>query len=220
MVQTAAPVDWEEVIARFRAGETATALAREFPVTRQAIAKQAKKRGADNTVSRELRRRKIATSDNPQPVAATATATATATNGATVDRKAVIAELLTTGCNKTEAALAAGVSRRTLYYWLQDEDYAALIAQAEGEFVARNIRNIAKAGDRGDWRASERLLQANKIAGGRFNARAATPSTQSMVAVQIDRGSARVAVATGGAPVSEANEINDLDAIDGDVDGF
>jgi hypothetical protein len=74
------------------------------------------------------------------------------------ERKEVIRNIAEVGSCKY-ASLALGVDEDTFTEWLQDPNFKAQTKTALGVFAAKNLGNIAKAADRGEWRAAEALLR-------------------------------------------------------------
>lgn len=72
-----------------------------------------------------------------------------------------IESLLTSG-NASEAAIAAGVSRDTLYRWLKDDTFKKALIEAEGEALASLSRALVAMGE--DAAATLRAAMADKAA--------------------------------------------------------
>ena len=65
---------------------------------------------------------------------------------------------LRAGATRSGAAAASGVSRRVLYDWLKDEEFAEACDQAEGWAETMAQANVRRAGDK-DWKASAWWLE-------------------------------------------------------------
>lgn len=80
-----------------------------------------------------------------------------------------IANYVEDGCDETRAALLAGVEPDLFHEWKKlgkekdtDPIYKVLLFElkrADALFERHHIRNVAIAGDEGDWRASDKLLR-------------------------------------------------------------
>lgn len=77
----------------------------------------------------------------------------------TPEVKAAIVESVRNGAYAKHAALAAGISKSTLYEWIDaDADFAGLIEKAAAERTNQGIRAIADHGER-SWQAWAWLLE-------------------------------------------------------------
>jgi hypothetical protein len=77
-------------------------------------------------------------------------------------------KLLKTGTPIKQACAAVGISNGTFYLWMdkgkkakkgQYKEFYEEVEKAKGEFVARNVAIIQKAGMDGTWQASAWLLE-------------------------------------------------------------
>ena len=150
---------WLEIKARIISGETPYRIEKDLnnrgiKITRQGIAKRAKKEGwepdgnggylsvaenlpitqrEDHGVSRGLR---------------------------TAERVASILQALHDGAPEYLAAEANGIAAKTLTEWKkEDPQFAAAVHQARMGNLVGQVKVIHDAGKRGDWKAADRLLQ-------------------------------------------------------------
>ena len=174
------PVPWNEIQHLFEGGLKPPTIAKRMAeqghkISRQSIDKRANKEGW---------------SANPQAVkvrqAADAWRPAVTTNSATRDtlstgpsRSAtqianwgkrtpenaaeILAHVQLTGDEKL-AARAVGIHPDTLKNWKDsDPDFSAQVSKAQAMFCGERVQEIRKAGERGDWKASDRLLAVNPL---------------------------------------------------------
>jgi hypothetical protein len=186
-------VDWDEIAARLMAGEPTARVAQDYEISRQAIAKRAKREGwldsqavmqsarknAEHLTGLKvaIRRPRVAVQpvqpEKVQPVAnVQPSATVSATNAGHVQkfnkdtpevRNAIIG-LLRDGVPKTHAAQASGVSLDAFNAWVsRDADFAGLVRAAESAAVSLRVQRIGKAGEK-DWRADSWYLERTQKA--------------------------------------------------------
>ena len=165
-----AQVDWAEIEQRIKDGETFSAVAKDYSVSRQAIQKRCKKeawvehRPVTTAVRRQLRQRNQVQPDEvamqpvatvqPQPVAEPSAAVM-----ARDDKQGAALELLRDGVPRKHAAQIVGISESTLLRWINDDDgFGAEVRAAESAAVALRVRRIGQAGER-DWRADSWYLE-------------------------------------------------------------
>ena len=158
MPASAKAVNWPRVLRRVAAGESPSAIAKELPVTRQAI---------ENRWKRHCAQHPDATSDvaDVAPVAwlpvVEASFSAPVGDKDSPRRRAEILEGISAGIPKTTAARAAGISDDTLRRWAErDPVFAAQIEQAQTQWQARTVKDWAAWTEK-DWRAGQALLQAH-----------------------------------------------------------
>jgi transposase-like protein len=82
---------------------------------------------------------------------------ATAGHGRQAKQKAVLAAL-SAGNTRRAAAAAAGISKQTLYVWLQEPTFSDRVAGAESEAEIAWQKSIATAGEK-DWRALAWMME-------------------------------------------------------------
>jgi len=186
-------VDWDEIAARLMKGEPTSRVAQDYEISRQAIAKRAKREGwldsqakmqtalknAEHLTGMELavRRQPVAVQpvqpENVQPVAEvqpSATKRATTKRGVqkfdkdTPETRNAILGLLQDGVPKAHAAQASGVSESTLRRWIANDDrFSSEVRAAESAAVALRVQRIGKAGEK-DWRADSWYLERTQKA--------------------------------------------------------
>ena len=183
-------VDWDEIAARLMAGEPTARVAQDYEISRQAIAKRAKREGwLDSQVVMQsarknaehltglkvaIRRPRVAVQpEKVQPVAnVQPSATVSATNAGLVQKfkkdtpevRNAILGLLKDGVPKLHAAQAVGVHENTLNRWLNDDSgFSAEVRAAESAAVALRVQRIGKAGEK-DWRADSWYLERTQKA--------------------------------------------------------
>lgn len=157
MQPTQPGVDWNDVRSRWECGDSSHQISKDYPITRQAIDKRAKKEGwkrgvANVTLSRDQRRAAATlNNDSARPVLR---GKRTPENA----RRAV--ELRKLGMTQEEIAKALGMSPSNLSQWLNsDESFLTTFHDSYTDFKERHLRVFEEAAARGDWRASDRRLQ-------------------------------------------------------------
>ena len=174
------PVPWNDIKRRWEAGEAENAIAEDLTSRGMKISKQAiRKRRVKEGWTQDPRQRKVAEAAKAwQPTVATQNQTgnqlATGANRSTTqivnwgcrtpDNAAqILAYVQLTGDTRL-AARAVGIHHDTLKRWREsDPDFAAQLEAANAEFCLGHVEAISKAGRRGDWKASDRLLQTNPL---------------------------------------------------------
>ena len=155
-------VNWIAMKAEWEGGKTSYRLSQEYPVTRQAIDKRAKKEGWSRDAG------------NQQPGGWLAVAEQTniidePRVGATPEKLAGILEALSAGGTQEIACRANGISPDTFRRWCErDKALAHAVDAAKSQRALKRIGNIEKAGDRGDWKASAYLLERDEQTKGSF----------------------------------------------------
>lgn len=156
-------VDWAGIERRYRAGEGSTSIAKDYDIKRQSIDKRARIEGwrdsgpekwlpaARNT---DTARRLL----NPQTTRDKQLATR---GNRTPENLALILDKIEQGSPIYVAVGTAGITDETFREWKKDDPTVnPLVQQARQDFISRQYGNIAAAGDRGDWKASQALLQS------------------------------------------------------------
>jgi len=183
-------VDWDEIAARLMKGEPTSRVAQDYEISRQAIAKRAKREGwldsqakmqtalknAEHLTGMELAVRRQPVAVQPDHVQPVAEVQPSATKGATTKRgvqkfnkdtpevRNAIIGLLRDGVPKTHAAQASGVSLDAFNAWVsRDADFAGLVRAAESAAVSLRVQRIGKAGQK-DWRADSWYLERTQKA--------------------------------------------------------
>ena len=77
----------------------------------------------------------------------------------TAEHRAAYLRALRLGCNRTTAAIAAGVDRTTPYVWMDEEPFKAEVLAAEAHAIATRLQRILTAAEDGDWRADAWVLE-------------------------------------------------------------
>jgi hypothetical protein len=165
-------VDWAEIQERFVSGETSHEIAQDFDVKRQSIDKRAKKEGwsSENRKGDSLDEEKI---DWLAFALQTDTAKIHADPKTLSDKHIValgrrspqimakILEMVGEGASPNLAVQACGLSEGHVTNWKQqDTTFNELLRVARGTFLSGQQRNIARASDRGDWKAAQAILQS------------------------------------------------------------
>lgn len=144
-------IDWHEIEARVRAGESFRAIARDLcergkPISHVAVAKRARKLGWVEEVNGQY-----------QPPASAETVNLPGSQ--TLSQREAILSALRNGATLRLAALAAGVSDTTLRNWRHsDLSFAAEVAKARGIELSNQVQHIRRAAEKGDWRAAAHIL--------------------------------------------------------------
>lgn len=174
------PVPWNEIKQLIEAGQSANSIAKEMTargdkISKQAILKRSNKEGW--TADPQKRKVKEA-ADRWQPIVAThsdtgnqlatgpsRSATQIANWGKRTPENAaeILGRVEMTGDQKL-AARTVGIHPDTLRRWREsDENFAAQLDAATAAFLEGQYCNVVRAGERGDWKASERLLSVNPM---------------------------------------------------------
>lgn len=161
-------IDWTEIERRYRLGESANALAKEFPVTRQAIEKRVRRQGWPRDETAIKLSQSLTTSRMQHPVTQSDRLLARA-GKRTPENGAKVLELLRYGVPLATAGRIVGVSDDCLRGWIaEDADFAALVEAARHEAVAKRVVRLDQAGERGDWRADAWFLERAPLSRGEF----------------------------------------------------
>ncbi len=151
---------WDVIRDRFEDGETAYALAREFPITRQAIEKRARREGWlrpsgrwDEAARATPTALRIADPRTPED-------RMIAAHGRRTPEIAVaILNRVEAGASESLAARALGLDPATLRKWKsEDPEFELLLMSARHDCLAAKVRRIHAAGER-DWRADAWALE-------------------------------------------------------------
>lgn len=141
---------------RYENGETAYALGKLYPVTKQGIEKRAKKEGWLSAVAEGV--------TNWLTVARSTDIGSDTNRRVTPEKLAGILQAVAAGAPEGLAAQAAGFRPATLSEWKADDpSLANAIATARSQRALKRIDNIEKAGDRGDWKASAYGLERDPL---------------------------------------------------------
>lgn len=141
--------DWKRIKARYEAGEKVTHIADTVDVTRQAISKRAKKEGWSQEGAKQL-----------NVVAELPSLQAGNQNIRTPEAVSLILSEISQGTPKHLAANMAGMGVDTLNTMLKtDPAFSRLYREARARRLAQHVKNIHDAGDRGDWKASLKVLE-------------------------------------------------------------
>ena len=167
--QSKPEVPWDEVRERVQSGETFAALSEDLKtrgveISAWGISKHCKKQGwlKSGGVSTDwlvlcqdtLTAKTLA---NPEGAAA---GQIVRYGKRTLEKMAEILTYRQTGCTKSAAAQAVGISDDMLEDWLKDDlEFSDLWRVASGQFVTRNIARMDRAAEH-DWRAADKLLSS------------------------------------------------------------
>ena len=154
-------VDWAEIERRYRAGESATALEKAFPVSRQGITKRARREGWQPSKESYLpaTRQTVTAQRIAQPRNRSDQLLA-AFGKRTPENAAQILECIELGMTLERSSAMVGISEDTFRRWRQeDADFAAQCEAARKRFEQRNLKAIDSAAQRGDARAAQWALQ-------------------------------------------------------------
>ena len=155
-------IPWDLIKAEWAAGATVVSLAAKYGVSEPGIYAHKKKNGWIKP-GKELR-----TSGyddlNWTQIAQSIKFFDLSTPQRDPDVFATILAKLSDGAHFNVAALRAGITPTTLYTWMkQDKAVKAACWKAKTWRITKNYENIAKAGDEGNWKASEALLRAEPL---------------------------------------------------------
>ena len=152
-------IPWNEIRDRFIKGESATAIARDYPVSRQAIQKRAKKEGweQDGWLAQAQQTPTAKAVAKPETNSAKIIASL---GKRTPENAAELCRLIERGVPHTVAAEAVGMHRDTLKTWRdEDPEVDAMVLAARNRSIARKIERVDEAGERGDWKADSWFLE-------------------------------------------------------------
>ena len=155
-------VDWSAIEKAVRAGQSTTSLAKQHGLARQSIDKRAKKEGWKDGPQRWLpatRTTKTAQAvENPQT---TSDKLCAAYGNRTPENQAKILHELSRGVPLSIAAGIIGMGYDAFLAWRKaDSTFDRLVYQARQEHLGKQYGNIAKASDRGDWKAAQAILSS------------------------------------------------------------
>lgn len=151
------PIPWPEIEACYKGGETATVLSKRYPVTRQGIERRALKYGWVRAKPEE------AVSSFLQVAQATDIINSEA-RLATPQKVAAILQTISNGATERLASIANGLSPATLTEWKgKDPKLSAAIDAARANRAIHRAGKIEEASDRGDWKASQYLLERDPM---------------------------------------------------------
>jgi hypothetical protein len=174
------PVPWNEIKRLYEAGKAANAIARDMTaqgnkISKQAILKRSNREGwASNPQAAKVRE----AAEKWQPIVAThsqtgnqlatgpsRSATQIANWGKRTPENAahILAQVELTGDQRL-AARSTGIHPDTLKRWRDDDqDFADQLDAANAKFCQAQVGYVVEAGKRGDWKASDKLLQVNPM---------------------------------------------------------
>ncbi len=162
-VQRRDDVDWARIEAQVRAGDSSRKIGREHDISHTAILARARKEGwkpGRRDWKVEAQKTKTAKSlANPITVS---DRRIVAFGKRTPDIMAnILCNIEIHGASYRLAAQAVGIGPDTLANWRnEDPEFAQLIQSARATHLVNQTGNIAKAGNRGQWQASARILEA------------------------------------------------------------
>lgn len=187
-------VDWPEIRRRYQAGETLTAIAEDYGISRTAIRKRGRKEGwyapgvpvpARNHLGGTNGTSTAQRLANPETHADRQIAIF---GKRTDENAAVILHSLEQGMPLYLAAQTAGISKATLDRWRdEDEAFEAQIVAAQARWAERQVTQIDEAGKRGDWKASAHLLSKHPVSREWFGEGKGNSGPAIMVQVNVDR---------------------------------
>jgi len=158
-------VDWHAIKARIEAGDSAYSIAKDAPVSKQAILKRAKKEGWLPGPDKWLPATKA--TDTAQRIANPQNRSdqlLASFGKRTPENMAVVLSLVEDGAPKTVAAHAVGITDETLNVWLKEDlDFLALYQRAEADYLQANFSATKKAAARGDPRAAQWNISKHRL---------------------------------------------------------
>jgi hypothetical protein len=158
-------VDWHAIKARLEAGDSAYGIAKDFPVSKQAILKRAKKEGWLPGPGKWLPATKA--TDTAQRIANPQNRSdqlLASFGKRTPENMAEVLGMIEDGTPKYVACHAIGISDETLNAWLKDDaDFLALYQRAEAEYLQANFSATKKAANRGDPRAAQWNISKHRL---------------------------------------------------------
>jgi hypothetical protein len=162
-------IDWLEIRRRIEAGAKIRETAREFGIKHQSIQGRAKSEGWSAGWAGAERKSLVAAGSRDPAVGSG--------NGRRQvlpliprnrgglrceDNKLFILKCVAVGFSLNKAASLVGFTDVALRLWqAEDEEFRQEIMEVAANYAARHLDNIDQASDRGDWKASERLLESN-----------------------------------------------------------
>ena len=159
-------INWTEIEARVRSGESLNAMAKDYNISRQAITKRAKKEGWLASNKKVRLAKKVVATVTKEKVATDKVALQPFGNYVQKHQKDKpetidsILGLLRSGNPRKIAVQASGISMDRFMRWMkEDHSFADNIRKAESMAVADRMQNIAAAGKRGDWKADTWVLE-------------------------------------------------------------
>ena len=161
-------IPWNDIKDRFIKGESATTIAKDYPVSRQAIQKRAKKEGWEKDGWLERAQQTPTAKAVAKPKTQSARVIASL-GKRTPENAAELCRLIERGVPHTVAAEAVGMHRDTLKAWRDDDpEINAMVVAARYQTIARKIERIDEAGQRGDWKADSWYLERAPETRGEF----------------------------------------------------
>jgi hypothetical protein len=164
-------IDWLEIRKRVEGGEGIRPVARDYGISHQSIQGKAQRQGwtggwagARRTqIMQAVRGNGSAADSEPNEGKRQLPALPKGQTGLrTEENKVCILECLKIGFSINKAASVVGFTDPALRSWMQsDETWRQELIEAQLHYAARHMGNIDAASDRGDWKASERLLESH-----------------------------------------------------------
>ena len=213
MSATNAGVDWPTIKAELEGGATYSELEAKHDVNRASIYAMARRHG---WVSPRARTSVIVMDGRSYRIVK-------GKRGVSLpaSTRSEVLRLIGAGVSPPIAAEAAGVSRTTMDEWKREPEFGALFRAARAQFLGSRETGIAQAGDRGDWRANERLLQVAPETRNNWAPPGKVGGVSGGVTVVFNFGRDAPAATLEGttAQVIEGSEVdpNDIKGLDGDL---
>jgi len=146
--------DWDVIRVRYARGETCHAISKSMDgkPTRQGIMKRAKRENwleGNSEIPASIKNLSLVQTGSKLP------------RKRSPEAVNAVLGFIDQGATEEMAARAAGIHPKTLYNWkLECPEFAAMIAVARARKQVEWVNNIDRAGKK-DWKASDRLLQAD-----------------------------------------------------------
>lgn len=168
---------WEAIRSRWQAGEPCRSIVRAMtlPISAAAIRNKAIRGSWERLPGVEAPR------SQPDPIARD-------------QRHGAVLAALADGATLTLAATIAGVNATTLANWRSaDARFAAQCDEASAGFARRHLSHISKAGDRGDYKASQWLVSRHRLTREDYGDQQARGSGGLTIVLNIPRDSSETA---------------------------
>lgn len=180
--------DWGKIKVRLENGESANAIAKEWPISRQAIEKRAKKEGWGKYAKNEGKAQPI----NWLQVANATEIAGTRIQGSEIGKRspeniAAILSKIYEGAPEKVAAQAQGIHPTTLSDWKKkDPVLANVIEMAKSSKVIARIDRIEES-SKTDWKAASYLLEHDPDSKAEFNKAANSVPPNLNLLINIER---------------------------------
>lgn len=172
-------IDWQSIYCRYVDGETGHSISKDLGgrPTKQAIAYRAKTRGWQRAKPSKglvtVNPGEVMQFDDP--------------------RKAVVVQEILEGATHKLAGAVVGVTDDTITNWKKkDAEFSEAITAARARRLIKHERNIDKAGDQGDWKASLAVLERDPMTKGQYQPRQEHVGTAIQINVGIDRNEVKI----------------------------